>query len=138
MTEWQSADDRNNRERISRARQAAEDLFRPAPQNNGVEFPRPAANGAPASEPPRRQPRIFTIPPRPSANAEEQTPIAPKPNRQRATVKPRTGAVPASHIGRVRALTSYGMTPKQVAELYGVTVAEIERIVRTPAFGKSR
>src|SRR5215469_10751479 len=29
VTEWQSADDRNNREKVTRARQAAEDLFKP-------------------------------------------------------------------------------------------------------------
>ena len=37
--------------------------------------------------------------------------------------------IPASQFGRVRALTSYGMTREQVAELYGVTVDEIERVM---------
>jgi len=32
-------------------------------------------------------------------------------------------------IGRVRALATYGMTTAQVAELYGVTVDEIERVL---------
>ena len=31
---------------------------------------------------------------------------------------------------RVRALTSYGMTGAQVAELYGVTIDKIEQIIR--------
>jgi hypothetical protein len=43
------------------------------------------------------------------------------------------GARPARYLppnfGRVRALTRYGMTRGQVAELYGVTVDEIERII---------
>ena len=37
--------------------------------------------------------------------------------------------IPASQFGRVRTLTKYGMTRAQVAELYGVTVQEIERII---------
>ena len=50
-----------------------------------------------------------------------------------------SGAVPPSQIGRVRTLTSYGMTPAQVAELYEVTVGEIERIINIPAHSaKSR
>jgi hypothetical protein len=63
----------------------------------------------------------------------------PKPMRQRASGRRLTGSVPSSQIGRVRALTNYGMTPAQVAELYDVTLGEIERIIRTPAHsGKSR
>jgi hypothetical protein len=47
--------------------------------------------------------------------------------------------VPDAQIGRIRTLTRYGMTPEQVAELYDVTVAEIERIIRATANpGKSR
>jgi len=40
--------------------------------------------------------------------------------------------MPASQHGRVRTLTSYRMTRGQVAELYGVTVEEIERSKRRP------
>jgi hypothetical protein len=47
--------------------------------------------------------------------------------------------VPPSQIGRIRALATYGMTPLQVAELYGVTVAEIERILKSVVYtGKMR
>jgi hypothetical protein len=47
--------------------------------------------------------------------------------------------VPPSQIGRVRALATYGMTALQVAELYGVTVAEIDRILKSPVYtGKMR
>ncbi len=42
-------------------------------------------------------------------------------------------------MGRVRALTSYGMTRAQVAELYDVSIDEIERIIRGPVYSsKSR
>jgi hypothetical protein len=55
-----------------------------------------------------------------------------KPIRQQRTVRQETSSIPASQFGRVRALASYGMTPAQVAEYYGVGVDEIERIIREP------
>lgn len=58
--------------------------------------------------------------------------------KQKAATPRRTAAVPPSQTGRVRALATYGMTCAQVAELYGVPVGEIERIVGGPASGKSR
>jgi hypothetical protein len=64
--------------------------------------------------------------------AEEKPPAQPKPPLLRRTVKRQTGTIPESQFGRIRALTSYGMTQAQVAELYGVSVDEIERIVREP------
>ena len=45
--------------------------------------------------------------------------------------------IPASQFGRVRALAGYGMTWAQVAELYGVTVDEIERIINRPDTSRS-
>jgi hypothetical protein len=42
-------------------------------------------------------------------------------------------------MGRVRTLTSYGMTRAQVAKLYDVSIDEIERIIRGPVYsGNSR
>jgi len=53
--------------------------------------------------------------------------------RRRAAIKREAREIPASQFGRVRALTKYGMTKAQVAELYGVTVDEIDRIIRRPS-----
>jgi hypothetical protein len=53
---------------------------------------------------------------------------------RRATVRRETHEIPASQLGRVRALTSHGLTQDQVAELYGVTVEQIERIIRRPDY----
>ena len=64
--------------------------------------------------------------------AEIETPTQPKPTRLRRTVRRETGTIPASQFGRIRALTQYGMTEAQVAELYDVSVGEIEWIVRRP------
>jgi hypothetical protein len=56
----------------------------------------------------------------------------PKQIWRKATAKRETHEIPVSQFGRVRALTSYGMTSAQVAELYRVTVDEVDRIVRRP------
>lgn len=134
MTEWQSADERNDRERISRARQAAEDLFKPRQQKGGAELPLPASNTASSAEQePRRQPRIFAAP-APVPIGKVETPTESRPARRRAVIRRETKTVPSSQAGRVRALASYGMTRAQVAELYGVTVDEIERIIKRPAY----
>ena len=140
MDEWHAADERNSREKVIRARQAAEDLFKRAQPNAVAEATGPAPNGAGSHEQePRRQPRIFTAPPRLPPSPEVEPPVAAEPVRRRTVAKRSTGTVPPAHIGRVRTLATYGMTPLQVAQLYGVTVAEIDRILKLPAYaGKTR
>jgi hypothetical protein len=145
VDEWQSADERNNREKISRVRQAAEDLFKRGQANAHAEVTRSAPNdGAPAEQQQRRQPRIFTIPSRLPPRPQVEAPVAAEPVRRKAVARRPTATVPPSQIGRVRALATYGMTPVQVAELYGVTADEIERILKAPVYkapgyaGKSR
>lgn len=141
MTDRQSADVRNDREKINRARQAAEELFKPTRHAMGADLPTSPADPASSAErQPRRQPRIFAIAPLVPTNAKIETPAGPKPARQRKTTTRReTAAVPFSQVGRIRALASYGMTRAQVAELYGVTVDEIDRIIKPPAYsGKIR
>ena len=130
LTEWQSAIDRNDRQRINSARQAAEDLFKPRQETTRADAPTSAPNAASSAEhQPRRQPRIFTIP---LGAAKVEVPAEPKPLRRTAVIRRETREIPATQLGRVRALTRYGMTRAQVAELYGVTVDEIERIIRRP------
>jgi hypothetical protein len=131
LTEWPS-DAHTDREKIDRARQNAEDLFKPRPQSGPANAAAAAENCAtPAEHQPRRQPRIFRIPPVvPMSAAKGEPPAEPQPIHRRQTGGRDTGAIPASQFGRVRALASYGMTQAQVAELYGVGVDEIERIIR--------
>jgi hypothetical protein len=134
VTEWQSADERNNRERVDRARQAAEDLFKRAPHDTAAELAVSAPSGAsPADPQPRRQPRIFTIPPQMPKSAEAEPLPEPKPMPRKAVSRRPAGTIPASQVGRARALATYGMTQEQVADLYGVTVGEIARILKGPA-----
>jgi hypothetical protein len=59
-----------------------------------------------------------------------EAPVEPSPIRRRPEASRKTNEIPASQLGRVRALTNYGMTRAQVAELYGVNVEEIDRICR--------
>ena len=134
-TDWQTASARNDRERINRTRQNAEDLFKPKQQPARVAVPTSAPNDAPSAEhQPRRQPRIFAIPPVvPMGTAKVEPAAEPKQIRRTAAMGRETPQIPASQFGRVRALTNYGMTQVQVAELYGVTVDEIEKIIRPPS-----
>jgi len=129
LTEWPS-DAHTDREKIDRARRNAEDLFKPRPQPKSADTAAAAENSAPPAEhQPRRQPRIFRIPPVvPMSAATGKAPAEPKPVKRR-TVRRNRVAIPASQFGRVRALANYGMTQAQVAELYGVGVDEIEWIV---------
>ena len=131
LTEW-PLDDHTDREKLDRARRNAEDLFKPRPQSAPANATAAAENSVPSAEhQTRRQPRIFRIPPVvPMSAAKGEAPAEPRSTRRQRTVRRTTGAIPASQFGRVRALASYGMTQAQVAELYGVEVDEIERIIR--------
>lgn len=130
MTDWESADDRNSREKVNRARQAAEDLFKPAQQTAPPELS-PVSTASPTAPPPaRRQPRVLAIAPRVPPHAEVEAPAQPKPMRPKKAPRRTTGAIPSSQLGRVRALANYGMTRAQVADLYGVTIEEIDRIIK--------
>jgi len=134
QTEWQASDARTDRERVDRARQDAENLFRPRQQAPSADAPASAPNGpSSAEDQPRRPPRIFMIPPAvPMSAANGTTPAVPKPIRRQRAVGGETRKIPPSQFGRVRALASYGMTGAQVAELYGVGVDEVERIISRP------
>jgi hypothetical protein len=133
LSEWPTANALDD-QRINRARQLAEDLFKPRQQTIRADAPTSAPNAASsAGHQPRRQPRIFMIPSLVPMNAAKvEAPTEPKPIQQSAVIRRETREIPASQLGRVRALTSYGMTREQVAELYGVTVDEIERVTRHP------
>ena len=132
LTEW-PLDDHTDREKLDRARRNAEDLFKPRPQSGPADKTAPTENSvASAEHQPRRQPRIFRIPPVvPMAAEKGEATAEPKSTRQERSARRDTGAIPASQFGRVRALASYGMTQAQVAELYGVGVDEIERITQS-------
>jgi hypothetical protein len=134
-TDWQTASARNDRERINRARQDAEDLFKPTQRITRADVPPSAPNDALSAEhQPRRQPRIFAIPSvAPMTTVKVEPAAEPKVIRRSAAIKREARDIPACQFGRVRALTNYGMTQAQVADLYEVTIGEIDRIIRNPS-----
>ena len=109
----------DDRERITRARQAAEALFATKPQSA-----EPSVSGSPPSaEQSPRKPRVLgTSPAAPVRHEEAAARSSPEP---RATPE-----IPGSQFARIRALVKYGMTIAQVAAVYEVAVGEIERILR--------
>ena len=135
-TEWKTANALDDRQKINRARQLAEDLFKPRQQIIRPDVPTGPDSAPSAEHQPRRQPRIFAIAPqRPINTAKVEVPAEPKPIRQRARREARE--IPASQHGRARTLANYGMTREQVAELHGVTVDEIKRIMSRPGHART-
>jgi hypothetical protein len=123
-----------DRPEVQSARQAAEALFKPKPQVAAVEAQtRPAASPIPSAErDAQRKPRIFSAPPVTTPPSEDPKPPADSATTQRPRdTRPKARRIPKSAHGRIKTLTTYGMTVEDVAELYGVPVSEIARIVST-------
>ncbi len=111
---------RPDRDEINRARQAAEALF--APKRPIIEQSSPTTTPSPDQM--ARKPRILSavVQAQPAHVEPTEVPIAPVPPKS-------TQRIPASHLGRIRACMKYGMTMAQVAEVYGVTIGDIERML---------
>jgi hypothetical protein len=106
-------------EQITNARQAAEALFAPKPHS----FKQLDQEVAPPTGNSVRRPRVLTISPTvPSHPQDREAPVSPK-----RPVKPK---IPKSQFARIHGWLRYGMTAEQVAEVYGIPVGEIERILR--------
>jgi hypothetical protein len=120
----------DQRQQAQKAREAAEALFRPKIPN--VPENAPTADTAPPPSPAEheatRRPRVLRATSSVMASANRDDPAAAgELKSQRARRKARR--ISPSAYGRVRALVTYGMTMDDVADLYGVPVGEIERIV---------
>jgi hypothetical protein len=102
-----------------RARQAAEALFAPKPQVTGPLV----SNPLPSADQSARKPRVLATspPPAPLEVKEVGTPVNPE-----QQVKPE---IPVSKFSHIRTLVRYGMTVSQVAEVYGVAVGAIQRVL---------
>jgi hypothetical protein len=111
----------DDRERITRARQAAEALFASKPP---VGAPSAAESPMPDDRQMAHKPRVLgiTSPPAPVRHEAVEVPVSPEP--------PAARAIPRSEFARIRAWVKYGMKVAQVAEVYGAAVGEIERIIR--------
>ena len=99
--------------------QAAEALF--TPKRQPVEPS--VSESVPSAERSARKPRVLAIlSPAPVRNEEVAPPVDPAPRTTRE--------VPRSNHARIRTWVQYGLTIPQVAEVYGVAVGVIERILR--------
>jgi hypothetical protein len=108
----------DDRERITRARQAAEALFTSKPPVGGPSLP-----DSPPADQSARKPRVLAIAPAAPVRLEKiEAPVV-------LELQP-TRAMPRAQFGRIRTLVKYGMTVSQVAEVYGAAVDDIERILR--------
>jgi hypothetical protein len=130
-----------DRQQAHRAREAAEALFRPrahaAPADTSTTqaapVDAPATQISPFAPSPEqdapRKPRILAAATTAAPTNAAGPSVSPNstPRRQAACQKVRS--IPTSAYGRVRALVNYGMTIADVADLYGVPVSEVERIV---------
>ena len=127
--DWQPTNAHDNRAQVTKAREAAEALFKPNKVER-TEAPTSASVAASPTEHPA--PRVPRIIPMPSTMPVTEGTVArstdPRPKSRREVIR-RRAEVSASQHDRVRALAGYGMTVDEVAELYGVQVGVIERIV---------
>jgi hypothetical protein len=109
----------DDRARAVSVREAAEALFKPKPPA----LKPPEAHPDTMNNPPFRQPRVLVI-------------SAPEPRRQEHTEPSRPAAattqkrIADAEAARVRAWVKYGMTIPQVAQVYGVTLTEVQRVLR--------
>ena len=108
-----------HQEKINRARQAAEALFKPKRPTKEAAAPvfTPAID-------PAHKPRILqAVAAEPSIANETHLP----PDRETRT---RAHQIPAVHLTRIRTWLKYGMTVRQAAKVCGVSVSEIERVLQ--------
>jgi hypothetical protein len=108
---------RNHQEDTNRARQAAEALFAPKQQTKEL-----AAPVNTATDQATRKPRIL------SAVPEKSVPVEPVSSSRKVMSPSKRAKIPVAHFARIRTWLEYGMNITQVAEVYGVTVGEIESI----------
>jgi hypothetical protein len=120
LNRWEKSNPRDDdRERVARARQTAEALFAPK-----LQVAKPTVSGSlPPAEPAARKPRVLgTSLPAAAGREAVEPPASAEPR-----IMPK---IPASQFARIRSWVKYGMTPAQVAEIYGVNVDDVERVIR--------
>jgi hypothetical protein len=107
----------DDREQVMSARRAAEALFTPKPEVTE----QPASDSSQSAK--ARKPRVLPIlPPAPIRQETVDAPATPE--------QPTVPEIPAKKAARVRTLVNYGMTVSQVADVFGMPVETIERILQ--------
>ena len=108
----------DERERITRARQAADALFKTRRQVTQQSVP----DAAPSVDLPVRKPLVL--------RAAVPAPVPP--DECKSLIEPEQRITPeltSSQFSRIRAWVRYGMSAAQVAAVYGIGVEIIERIL---------
>ena len=108
----------DDRHQITRAREAAEALFRPKRQLIEPSVP----ETPPSADSSARKPRVLTVALPAPVHVEREAPVSAK--------QQMTPEISRSQFDSVRTWVKYGMTAPQVAEVYGVGVDEVDRILR--------
>jgi hypothetical protein len=120
-SQQQSHDRIGDRERNSNAREAADALFarrRPLPEE-------PTRDAETLPDEPVRKPRVLPVlSTAPYLRQGPEQRAAPTGPTEQVTLK-----IPKSQFARIRTWRRYGMTAQQVADVYGVAVGEIERVL---------
>ena len=109
----------DDRQRVTRAREAAEALFAPkraVPKTL-------AAESLPPVSPPASKPRVLPVS-KPSVPTEKSEP-------ETAPASSMIQAISAPQVPRIRTWLKFGMKLRQVAQLIGVDAKEIEHMLRT-------
>src|ERR1700687_207800 len=125
-----------DRQQVQTARQAAEALFGPKRQAPPMQAPTIPVPSPPSSTEPDapRTPRILSATPVTSGPAgKPDAHTSPAVTPRRTDTRRKAQKIPTSAHGRIKALTKYGMTVDDVADLYGVSVNDIARIVSSTA-----
>jgi len=102
---------------INRARDAAKALFAP---KSSIQSPALASPGSTGRWP--RKPRFLS-----PLSVE---PARVEPNKAQGERDGPSQRIPASHLARIRTLLKYGITAHQAAEMYGVSVSDLEHMLR--------
>jgi hypothetical protein len=118
----------NDGRRQASIQEAAEALFRPRQALIDPETP-PAAS----TDQPTRKPRVLAAVSAPSNEhepTETSTAVNAPPAAPASIPASAAAEIPSSHAARIRAWIKYGMTPKQVAAIYGVEVGEVRQVLK--------
>jgi hypothetical protein len=111
--DWQPANAHDDGEKVNKAREAAEALFRPKKQLERTKAPTSVPDAPLPVEQAHREPRIFAMPVAENfvEEAFQQKP-KPKPETRRRRMK-----IPVAQHDRVRTLVRYGMTLAEGTDL---------------------
>jgi hypothetical protein len=117
-------------QQVTSARHAAEALFKPRHLPGPTERPLTSSDTPTSELQCLRKPRILMSSAAAPDSCSEPEELATSPDeRQGAATTEGAAKIPTSEYRRVRILANYGMTPKQVAELYEASLSEVKRII---------